>query len=135
MTALDEGRALAPPAVAEAGGSSRRRGLLRRLSRNEVIRFAAGGLLAACLVGAGTFVVVSRDAEDQAIRHAKDITQVEARGIVEPALTNVMLTDAQAAWDAMDTVCKQRILGGDVVRVKLWRADGTILYSDQDKLV
>jgi two-component system NarL family sensor kinase len=136
MTVLDEGRAVAPPAIADARGRSRRRrGLLRRLSRNEVARFAAGGLLAACLVGAGTFLVVSRDAEDQAIRHAKDITQVEARGIVEPALTNVMLTDAQAAWDAMDTLCKQRILGGDVVRVKLWRADGTIIYSDQDKLV
>jgi two-component system NarL family sensor kinase len=136
MTVLDESRAGTPTAVAAPrGGTRRHRGLVRRLLRNEVARFAAGGLLAACLVGAGTFVVVSRDAEDQAISHAKDITQVEARGIVEPALTDALLTGGPAAWDTMDTICKQRILGGDVVRVKLWTSDGTVIYSDEPRLI
>src|ERR1700680_3725117 len=103
MTALDERRAGTATAATEPrGGPRRRRGLLRRLLRNEVARFAAGGLLAACLVGAGTFVVVSRDAEDQAIGHAKDITQVEGIGIVEPALSDSLLNRDPAAIAALD---------------------------------
>jgi two-component system NarL family sensor kinase len=136
MTALDEGRAGAATAVTEPrGGTRRRHGLLRRLLRNEVARFAAGGLLAACLVGAGTFVVVSRDAEDQAIGHAKDITQVEGTGIVEPALSDSLLTRDPAAIAALDGIVRQRILNSDVVRVKLWTAAGTVIYSDEPRLI
>ena len=135
MTLLDEGRAGTPTTVTQPRGGTRPGGLLRRLLRNEVARFAAGGLLAACLVGAGTFVVVSRDAEDQAIGHAKDITQVEAVGIVEPALSDSLLTRDPAAIAALDSIVRQRILSSDVVRVKLWTADGTVIYSDEPRLI
>ena len=47
MAVLGEGRAGTVTPVTEP------RGLLSRLLRNEVARFAAGGLLAACLVGVG----------------------------------------------------------------------------------
>ena len=136
MTVLDEGRAATPAGDTErAGGTPLRPGLLRRVLRNEVARFAAGGLLAACLVGAGTFVVVSRDAEDQAIGHAKDITQVEATGIVEPALSDSLLHRDPAAIGALNSIVRQRILNNDVVRVKLWTADGTVIYSDESRLI
>jgi len=135
MTVLDEGRAGTPTTVTQPRGGTRPDGLLRRLLRNEVARFAAGGLLAACLVGAGTFVVVSRDAEDQAIGHAKDITQVEAIGIVEPALSDSLLTRDPAAIAALDSIVRQRILSSDVVRVKLWTANGTVIYSDEPRLI
>ncbi len=136
MTVLDEGRAGTPTPVAErVGGSPRRTGLLRRVLRNEVARFAAGGLLAALLVGAGTFFVVSRDAEDQAIGHAKDITQVEATGIVQPALSDSLLHRDPAAIGALDRIVRQRILNSAVVRVKLWTADGTVIYSDEPRLI
>jgi two-component system, NarL family, sensor kinase len=136
MTVLDEGRAATPAGDTERAGSTPLRpGLLRRVLRNEVARFAAGGLLAACLVGAGTFVVVSRDAEDQAIGHAKDITQVEATGIVEPALSDSLLHRDPAAIGALNSIVRQRILNNDVVRVKLWTADGTVIYSDESRLI
>jgi two-component system NarL family sensor kinase len=135
MTVVEQRRARpatvsVPPLPAEG-----RRPLLRRLLRNEVVRFAAGGLLAAMLVGAGTFVVVSRDAEDQAVGHAKDITQVEGRGIVEPALTDSLLRGDPAALDTLDAIVRQRILSADVVRVKLWTGDGQIIYSDEHRLI
>ncbi|MDQ6846820.1 MAG: sensor histidine kinase [Candidatus Dormibacteraeota bacterium] len=136
MTVVDEGRAGTSTATAEGvGGSPRGAGLLRRVLKNEVARFAAGGLLAALLVGAGTFVVVSRDAEAQAIQHAKDITQVEATGIVEPALSDSLLGRDPAAIGALDTIVRQRILDNDVVRVKLWTADGTVIYCDARQLI
>lgn len=135
MTVLDERRARAAAARVPSLAAGPPRRLLRRLLRNEVVRFAAGGLLAAILVAAGTFVVVSRDAEAQAVGHAKDITQVEARGIVQPALTDSMLGGDPVALAALDAVVRQRILASDVVRVKLWTSGGRIIYSDQPSLV
>jgi two-component system, NarL family, sensor kinase len=136
MTVLEQGRARAAgTSAASLDGGGRRHSLLRRLLRNEVARFAAGGLLTAVLVGAGTFVVVSRDAEDQAIGHAKDITQVEARGIVEPALTDSLVRLDPAAIANLDRRVHQLILGNDVVRVKLWTGNGTIVYSDEARLI
>jgi signal transduction histidine kinase len=136
MTVLDERRAGGPTGAAgRTGGSPRHTGPLRRALSNEVARFAAGGLLAACLVGAGTFFVVSRDAEAQAIQHAKDITQVEATGIVQPALSDSLLHRDPAAIGALDTIVRQRILSRDVVRMKLWTSDGTVIYSDESRLI
>jgi two-component system, NarL family, sensor kinase len=136
MTLLDQRRDATPTAATEPLVAARRpRGLLRRVLRNEVVRFAAGGLLAACLVGAGTFMVVSRDAEDQAVGHAKDITQVEAVGIVQPALSDSLLSRDPASIAALDRIVKQRILSGDLVRVKLWSAAGTVIYSDEPRLI
>ncbi|HEY8755723.1 MAG TPA: sensor histidine kinase [Candidatus Dormibacteraeota bacterium] len=136
MTLVDEGRAASPAAGAEPRVEARRpRGLLRRVLRNEVVRFAAGGLLAACLVGAGTFMVVSRDAEDQAVGHAKDITRVEGVGIVQPALSDSLLNRDPASIAALDRIVRQRILSGDLVRVKLWSAAGTVIYSDEPRLI
>jgi signal transduction histidine kinase len=135
MTVLDEGRARPEAASSPSVAGRGRPGPVRRLLRNEVARFAAGGLLAALLVGAGTFVVVSRDAEDQAVGHAKDITQVEARGIVEPALTDSMLGGDPAAIADLDSLVRSRILDANVVRVKLWTAGGRIVYSDEHRLI
>ena len=135
MTVLDEGRAGAAGTTDPARGTPPRAGLVGRMLRSEVSRFAAGGLLAACLVGAGTFVVVSRDAETQAIGHAKDITQVEATGIVQPALSDSLMHLDPAAIGALDSIVHQRILSPDVVRVKLWTAGGMIIYSDEHRLI
>jgi two-component system NarL family sensor kinase len=136
MTLLDQRRDAPPTAATEPLVAARRpRSLLRRVLRNEVARFAAGGLLAACLVGAGTFMVVSRDAEDQAVSHAKDITQVEGVGIVQPALSDSLLSRDPASIAALDRIVKQRILSGDLVRVKLWSAAGTVIYSDEPRLI
>ena len=117
------------------GGARRRRGLVRRTLHNEVARFVAAGLLVASLVGAGTFVVLSRDAETQAIGHAKDITQVEGIGIVEPALGDSLVPGDHAAIASLDRIVRQRILSNDVVRVKLWTADGRVIYSDEARLI
>ncbi|MGH7722240.1 MAG: sensor histidine kinase [Candidatus Dormibacteria bacterium] len=135
MTVHDLGRAGAATAAEPPRRRTRRPGLLPRLLRNEVVRFAAGGLLAACLVGAGTFVVVSRDAEQQAVGHAEDITQVEGIGIVQPALSDSLLRRDPAAIAALDKIVRERILSADLVRVKLWTAAGTVIYSDQPRLI
>jgi two-component system, NarL family, sensor kinase len=125
----------------------------RRPVVQEILRFVIGGLLAAVLVGVGTFIVISRDAENQAIGHATDITTLEARGIAQPNLPANLLTVQRDDWDpngissqdallrVFDRIVRTRILnpdvtqGAEVVRVKIWNADGTIVYSDIHQLI
>jgi hypothetical protein len=45
-----------------------------------------------------------------------------------------VLKGNSAAIDGLDGVVRRGILGGRVVRVKIWRADGTIVYSDEHRL-
>jgi two-component system NarL family sensor kinase len=122
------------PAVPSPGAHGHRR-VGGSLVTRAVARFVVAGLLAACLIGVGTFLVVSKDAGDQAISHATEITEVEGRGIIEPALTDALLTGDATAIGTLDTLVHQRILTADVVRVKLWNASGTIVYSDEHRLI
>jgi len=39
------------------------------------------------------------------------------------------------ALAALDDVVAARILGGPIVRVKIWKPDGTIIYSDEAALI
>jgi signal transduction histidine kinase len=109
--------------------------VVRSLVAREVARSVVAGLLAACLIGLGTFLVLSRSAEDQAISHATDITQVEGIGIVQPVLSDALLSRDVSALAALDNLVRARILNADVVRVKLWTAAGTVVYSDEPRLI
>ena len=107
----------------------------RSLVAREVAQSVVAGLLAACLIGVGTFLVLSRSAEDQAISHAADITHVEGIGIVQPVLSDALLSRDPAALAALDNLVRTRILSADLVRVKIWTADGTVVYSDEPRLI
>lgn len=107
----------------------------RSLVAREVAQSVLAGLLAACLIGVGTFLVLSRSAEDQAISHAADLTHVEGIGIVQPVLSDALLNRDPAALAALDNLVRTRILSADVVRVKLWTAEGTVVYSDEPRLI
>jgi signal transduction histidine kinase len=79
-------------------------------------------------------VAQQRSAVVEAVRDARTLTVLQARDLVEPVLTDAALTDGPAAR-ALDRVVRRRVLGAQVVRVKIWRADGTVVYSDDAALV
>ncbi len=108
---------------------------LSSLVSREVARFIGGALLAAILVGLGTFVVIGRDAEDEAIRVAETITSVQGHSVIEPSITPALLTRSPAAIADLDVIVRQRILTSSVVRVKIWDASGLIVYSDEHRLI
>jgi signal transduction histidine kinase len=74
--------------------------------------------------------VTIREAE----RDTRERVQIEGR-LVETALTNGVLTGDPAALQRVDDLVQGQILGESVVRVKLWMPDGTILYSDEPRLI
>ena len=101
----------------------------------QVGLFALTGVLAVGLVGIATAIASRRVGEREAIADARSATLVKAQGLVEPVLTDALLTGDPAAFARVDSVVKAGVLDHSVVRVKIWKADGVIVYSDEPRLV
>lgn len=101
----------------------------------EVLRFAVPGVIALVVVGAGTLWVASSVATEEAVRDARDDARLLARGVVEPVITDGLVTGDREAVDVVDEVVRSRVLDDRVVSVRVWSADGTILYADERELV
>jgi two-component system NarL family sensor kinase len=99
-------------------------------------RFALTGLVAMIIIGVVAFVLVRRSATSGAIRQAKELTQLAGRGIAEPLITPAVLRGDPAELARIGRVIRRRILQGTpIVRVKIWNADGRIVYSDARDLI
>ena len=70
-----------------------------------------------------------------AIEEAEHATREAARTAVVPDLPEGLLTGDPAAIAAMDRTVRERVLNERVVRVKIWSPAGTILYSDEPRLI
>lgn len=97
--------------------------------------FAAAGLAAVVLVGVGAAAILRSTTEREAIRHAKELTRLGGEGIVGPSITPALLRGSAHARARLDRTVRAHVLRDPVVRVKLWRPDGGIVYSDEPRLV
>jgi signal transduction histidine kinase len=114
----------------------RRQELLGRTSvRREVAQFVAALLVVTVLIGVAALVAVRRNAEAEAESTAQAITQHDAISLVEPSLSDGLLTGDQAALSSLDRLVRNYVLDQRTLRVKIWSADGRILYSDEPRLV
>jgi signal transduction histidine kinase len=101
----------------------------------EVLLFVVGCTLAAVTIGGLSFWQVNGAATAEAINDAETVTQLDAHGIVHPLLTPALLAGSPAAIQALDKAVTAGVLGSRVVRVKIWTAAGTIVYSDEHALI
>ncbi|WP_207555768.1 sensor histidine kinase [Intrasporangium flavum] len=115
-----------PPPVADQRLPTRRRLL---------VRLAATVAAVLVLVVAGASWAASRLAEREAVNDAAHTTNLLATSVVQPALRDGLLTADSAAVAAFDRVVRDRVLPAGIVRVKLWRPDGTVVYADDARLV
>jgi len=99
-----------------------------------VLAFALLGLVALALVAASGLVVVRRLADEQALSEARQLTELSSR-IVERRVNDGLLTGDAESLGAVTSVVFDSILYEPIVRVKIWSADGEILYSDEPKLI
>ena len=100
-----------------------------------VARFVAAGVIAAAVISAGAYWVVSRNAVSEAIRNAQEIAAIDGRNIAAPALTDGVVAGDAAALDSFDQLIRHRVLSARVVRVKIWTGQGRVVYSDVRRLV
>jgi two-component system NarL family sensor kinase len=108
----------------------------RWLVARHVGQFAVAGLIAVVIVGYATAVASSRVGEREAISEARTTTLIKAEGLVEPLITNELLTgDDPAALARLNAVITGGVLDMSLLRAKLWTADGKIVASDEQRLV
>src|SRR5215510_1217805 len=101
----------------------------------HVLRFGIVSLIPMAFLAVSLTWSLDRQATASAIEEAKYATREVARTAVVPDLHDGLLTGDPAAIAAMDRVVRQGVLNERVVRVKIWSQAGTILYSDEPRLI
>lgn len=103
--------------------------------RRPVAQFALAGLAVLAVFGLAAVLALRSLARDEALRDARQFAALAGQGVVEPAIVPGLLRGEPAALDAVDRLVQGRVLGERVVRVKLWDADGRVVYSDEPRLI
>src|SRR5215469_5513163 len=100
-----------------------------------VLRVVLPVAVMAVVVAVAGSLASSRIAEQQAVHDVAEMANVIADSAVAPVLTDSMLTNQAQARQLLDPVVHRAKQTTGLVRVKLWRPDGTVLYSDEPKLI
>ena len=94
-----------------------------------------GSLVAIAVVVVGGFFALRSVAIKQAEGRTRERVLTQGQLVEAAALRDGLLHGDRKAIARLDDLVLGRILNNSVVRVKVWAADGTILYSDQRALV
>lgn len=98
-------------------------------------QFALVGVLVLLLLGSTGLLALHHVAVEEEIEQAQELTVLATRMAVAPNVTQGLLDRDPSAIDTFDATMRREVFGDRVVRLKLWRADGTILYSDKRTLI
>src|SRR4051794_41112269 len=94
-----------------------------------LVRFALGSAAAIAVALVGGYFALRSVAIDQAKRETR--TRVQESGqLVESIVGDGLAKGDPAAREAVDDTVVSRVLSDSIVRVKIWSADGRVLYSD-----
>ena len=103
--------------------------------RTVLIQVIAGALAVVIGVAVAGAFASRRVAERESVTDAAHTTDLIAQQVVQPAITNGLISGNPAALAAIDRVVRHQVLSSSVVRVKLWTATGRIVYSDEPRLI
>jgi signal transduction histidine kinase len=103
--------------------------------RMVVIQVIAGIVVVVIGVAVAGAFASRRVAEREAVTDAAHTTDLIAQQVVQPAITDGLVSGDPAALAAFDRVVRRQVLSSSVVRVKLWTAAGRIVYSDERRLI
>jgi signal transduction histidine kinase len=87
------------------------------------------------LLGLAGVELLRHAGNTQALKDAKNNTQIAARGVVEPNLTPGVMRGDHAALARFDRIMRSSVLQEPIVRVKIWTPSGRIVYSDEPRLI
>jgi two-component system NarL family sensor kinase len=97
--------------------------------------FAITGAVTLMVLVASLAYLLSRAGHDEAIRDAQTITAAYGNAAVRPALDDRILSFDPATSAAFASTMRERLASSNFVRVKVWGPDGTIVYSDEPRLI
>lgn len=108
---------------------------MARILTNPVAQFLAAGSVVLVLVVVGSVQLSRHAADDEAIADARATTQLLGRSVAQPAIPPGLVSGSPRAVARFARTALSRLLVGDVKRIKIWRRDGTIVYSDEARLI
>jgi signal transduction histidine kinase len=100
-----------------------------------VVQFITYGTVVLIALVLATFWLAGRAAGEEAVSDARSRSQMLERAVVEPEMPLGLITSQPAAVAAFDQVVHRQVLGGWLVRVKIWDASSRIVYSDEPRLI
>ncbi len=108
---------------------------MRRPWASPLVQFVIASLLLFGITWWATGIFSGRAARSEAIADARITTEVLAHSVAEPAMPKGLVDGDPGAIDRFDREVLDRLIVGDVRRIKIWRTDGTIVYSDETQLI
>jgi two-component system NarL family sensor kinase len=99
-----------------------------------VARFTAAGVVVLLALTALIALAARQAGTEQASEAAGQVTWVTAKGVIEPRLDPAVIAGEPTALAAFHDAMRNYVLRGSLVRVKLWDADGKVIYSDEPRL-
>ena len=109
--------------------------VLRRPWGNPLVQFVTASLLLFGIAWWATGIFSQRAARSEAVADARVTTELLAHSVAEPAVPKGLVDGDPGAIDRFDREALGRLMVSDVRRIKIWRGDGTIVYSDETQLI
>jgi two-component system NarL family sensor kinase len=106
-----------------------------RLLRKPMAQFLVASFLLFGATWWATGKLSERAGRSEAVADARTTTELLAHSVAEPAVPPKLIAGDAGAIDRFDRAVLDRLMVGDVRRIKIWRADGTIVYSDETELI
>ncbi len=119
-----DGRKTADPGAAE-----------RFQVRTAVAKFLLMGFLALLVVATPVAFWIRAEAERHALNNAVILTQRVADFAINPLVNEALLAGDASALSALDRALQPWSDDASVLRIKVWNADGRVIYSDVRSLV
>lgn len=101
----------------------------------SLLWFTAAVATVTALVLAGTALVSQTIAERDAIAEGVRMTNLLAAAVIEPRLDDAFLRGDREARRHLDQTVRAAVLPNGIVRVKVFAPGGTVLYSDEPRLI
>ncbi|MGH8918778.1 MAG: histidine kinase, partial [Actinomycetes bacterium] len=101
--------------------------------RRELLIFIGGAVLTLVIISLGTVLIVTQVASTIALSSSEDTTAGLAN-MVGPLLGDA-LSGNPARRDELDRAVANRLRGGSLTGISVWRADGEIVYASNADLI
>lgn len=94
-----------------------------------------GSIAAITVIMVGGFFALHRVAIAEATHDTTDRVRAEARLVEVAGLDDGIMRSDPRTIQRLDDLVRTRVLSDSIVRVKIWKEDGTILYSDEHAMI
>lgn len=98
-------------------------------------RFALAGVIAVAGVGLASFLLMRNIGTDEATDSASEVARLLGEGVVQPRLSRGLVEGDPEAVRRFDRAVRDAVVADPIVRVKIWDAEGRIVYSDEPRLI